>query len=93
MSQEDWGIFLTSRQTRSECLGVVREYNQLLAKLDLPDEVILGVIFDIHYTYDNVRGRNWYHGIYLKLDERAQKALSLLSHAGSVDGVSLPAQL
>ena len=89
MSDPEWGTFLTSRPTQTQCLGVIREYNHLLAHLPLPDEVILGVILEVHPCYDNVKGRNWYHGVYLRLDERAKAALSLLSDAGSVDGVSL----
>lgn len=56
----------------SQCRGVIVEYNRLLAKMNLPEEVIMGVIFEIHPTYDNVRGRSWFHGVYVRLDERAK---------------------
>jgi hypothetical protein len=93
MSDPRWGTFLTSRPTQTQCLGVIREYNHLLAQLPLPDEVILGVILEVHPCYDNVKGRNWYHGVYLRLDDRAKVALSLLSNSGPIQGMPMLTEL
>lgn len=89
MSHENWGTFITSRPTRAEALRAVFEFNKLLAKMQLPDEVKLGVIFDIHYTYDNRKGRNWHHAVYLRLDDRAEIAIQMLSEYHPVSRVRL----
>ena len=93
MSRAEWGVFLTSRPTVPECRSVIRNYNRLLRRLGLPEEVILGVQFDIHPTYDNVKGRNWFHGVYVTLDERAKVAREMLPIPREVQGVHLPTRL
>lgn len=83
MSRKEWGEFITSRPTPKECRRTIVEFNQLLRRLGLPEEVILGVVFEVHPCYDNVLGRNWYHGIYLTLDKRASRAISALNPRGN----------
>lgn len=83
MSHKKWGQFLTSRPTIFEARRTIIDFNKFLAHMSLPEEVKMGVIFEIHPCYDNVRGRNWHWGIYVKVDEDAAAALSLLQHSRS----------
>jgi hypothetical protein len=78
MTDPAWGKFITSRPTKKECRLAIHEFNRLLSRLSIPEEIKLGVIFEIHPCYDNTVGRPWYHGIYARIDERATRALQML---------------
>jgi hypothetical protein len=93
MSRVEWGIFLTSRPTVPQCRQVIINYNQLLRRLGLPEEVILGVEFGIHPTFDNTKGNPWFWGIYLRLDERAEKAIQMLPLPRQIQGMHLSTRL
>lgn len=94
MSREEWGEFITSRPTPGQCRQAIFELNRLLARMRIPDEIKLGIIFSVYPTFDNVLGRPWYWGVYLTLDERAARAVSDFYSGGNgnttmVDNVRL----
>lgn len=80
--RKEWGTFITSQPTPALARRTILDLNRRLSKLPIPEEIKLGVMFEVHPTFDNVRGRPWYWGIYATLDERATRAVSNLYTGG-----------
>jgi hypothetical protein len=69
MSLREWGIFLDSFATRHDALEFIAATTKALAKLDMPQEEKETITFQIHPTYDNIRGRDWLYGVYMQRKE------------------------
>jgi hypothetical protein len=71
MSLKSWGIFLDSFKSRKQAMDFIIECNQTLGKMNLENK--LEYVFEIHPTYDNVRGRNWLYGVYLQREKNTDE--------------------
>jgi hypothetical protein len=69
MSLSGWGKFLESFRTTTEARQFIADCNNALAHMDLSNEVKMSIEFHIKPTYDNTQGRNWYHGVYMRIEE------------------------
>lgn len=69
MSLNAWGKFLESFRTTAEARQFIADCNNALAHMDLSNEVKMSIEFHIKPTYDNTQGRNWYHGVYMRIEE------------------------
>jgi hypothetical protein len=86
---KEWGTEIATRKTPMECRQAIVEFNRILAKLPIPEEVKFGVEFSIHPSVTSVKGVPWYWSVYLKVDEDGTRALSLLPHSSFGKSLSM----
>jgi hypothetical protein len=65
MSLKQWGIFLDSFKNKKDAQRFIAECNQALAHMEISHVDKMSLVFEIHPTFDNARGRQWLYGVWM----------------------------